>query len=220
MKPRERINEFRQAKNRKRNGPKWHLDQRSIANDDFPGTSFDGLFLECAETWTQTHRKDEDAAKKVKCPLVKHWLSPQYTAFSEALQNQHPERDRLEEEQETEKRADEFYAFVGHCLADACVKGESEILREMADALDQWTKHTPQPDKLRTALLDCRSSARLEPASMRDILQKLPRYGIRHTKDIERQIRRICKEIGLELKGKPGRPKAKNPDTKRPKKRH
>jgi hypothetical protein len=166
-----------------------------LSEDDLPGTGFDGLFLQSAEAWTWTHRHDPKARAKAACPVAKHFLN--------APGRKRPPGIEREDDRETEA----FYANVGSALVDAIVRGASDFIRDMADALDIWKAHHPQPDRLRSALLlICLPKS--EAFTVKTILAKLPGYGVKlDPTNAPRIIRRLCAELGIKLRGTPGRPK-------------
>lgn len=197
MKTRERINLLRKAKG--------FTHQISLAEDDFPGTEFDGLFLDCAEAWAWTHRAEPNAAKLARCPVAKSFLKTGSQVDGQSAS-------------EEDERASEFFASIGRCLADACVLGESDFIRQLANALDTWTQHRPQRDAIRTALLLI-CLPRSQTFSVRQIIQRLPRYGVRVDENTPRIVRRITRELGIKVSGTTGKPSKGNADTNRRKSR-
>jgi hypothetical protein len=187
MKTRERLEKTRRAKG--------FIEKLRLVEDVFPGTSFDGLFHQMAEYWTWRNRKDSAARLAVRCPLAKHFFREGDRLDSKLNKARVAERDC---------DAAEFFEWVGQALADACMRGESAFVRELADAIDGWTNHVPQLDKLRSALLlICLPHS--AAFTIRHIQSQLPRHGVKEQVD-PRILRRLCRELGIKIEGKPGRP--------------
>ncbi|MEI8290665.1 MAG: hypothetical protein WCH99_14445 [Verrucomicrobiota bacterium] len=108
----------------------------------------------------------------------------------------------------------DFMAAMGLDFAQAFKKGNSKFFREWADAVDAWNNHKPQADKLRLAIITfC-----IPPTGifkMRDIIshlraERLIPESMKESvglADVRRNVRRICKELGIRIKGERGRPK-------------
>jgi hypothetical protein len=187
MKAHERLEKIRHAKG--------FIQKLRLADDVFPGTSFDETFRWMAEYWTWINRKDAAARLVVRCPLSKH--------FFRDGDRMNPKLKKAQVE-EFDREAAEFFEWVGRGLADACMRGESAYVRELADAIDKWTKHIPQLDKLRsTLLLICLPHS--ATFTIRHIQSQLPRHGVKGQVD-PRILRRLCRELGIKIEGKPGRP--------------
>jgi hypothetical protein len=109
-------------------------------------------------------------------------------------------------------------AAFGEDFAIAFKNGNSDFFREWADAVDAWHSHKPFEDKLRVAIIRfcIPPKGRFQ---MRDIIQHLREKKIipatikesAGLADIRRNVRRICNELGIAIKGESGRPK--NRDT-------
>lgn len=105
--------------------------------------------------------------------------------------------------------------------ADAIRVGNSGFLREIADAIDAFSNHRPEPDQLRQALIEIiwqpsfndqvlallRERGLWQPAKMRDVLARLNQRGFLVSDSQIRHVRRLCAELGFKVEGKPGRPK-------------
>jgi hypothetical protein len=105
----------------------------------------------------------------------------------------------------------------GVAFAKAVRDGNSQFFRDWADCVDRWRDHEPQRDALRSALIEfCWQKERTY--TMRDIIQHLRGKDFipKTIKEsagldaIRRNVRRICGELGITVKGKSGRPKNKD----------
>jgi hypothetical protein len=103
---------------------------------------------------------------------------------------------------------------LGFEMAKAVRFGNSALFRQWANAIDAHKNHEPFPDKLRAAISNfCVPSNR--SYAMRGIIQHLRELNLisKTSKesvglaDIRRNVRRICRENGITIKGKSGRPK-------------
>lgn len=192
MKTRERLKKLKGAKS-------WKEKMR-LASDDFPGTDFDGLFRDMAEAWTHTHRNDPAKLQKARCPMAKSWSK---------IDNRKLDAETI---REGDNWARAFYEGIGGCLADACVRGESEFLRELADALDVWKRHTPNPDKLRQLVYVQSHPLMRKHISMKRLREILENNGIPYDDSTRSYIQKqIAPECDLVIKGKPGRPTNRKP---------
>ena len=221
MKTRERIKAMRKATG--------FSDKISLAQDDHPGTAFDGIFADLTGAWVKFSEDDPGFEKAIRNPAQRH-AAIQSRKWRGGLSKS--ERDcvqrgaREDAESNIKSLRDEPLGYVvsakllsqvGVWMADAIVKGESGFLREMADALDRWTKHAPQPDKLRSAVILILGTPlrRKTTVTMRHILSVLPKLGCPFPNDpagrntMERRVRTIAKELGVAkaIKGTPGAPK-------------
>jgi hypothetical protein len=186
-----------------------------LAEDNFPGTGFDGIFKDLTEAWITAHEGEPHYWKEIRNPVMRK--------MAQTSQKFH---DGMSKEQKqfihkfAKERADandRWLREIGADLADAVVKGDSAFLRQTADALDQWTNHQPSEDKLRTAILYLtgRRRCKLPPISMREILAALPRLGYPFPDDAEgkanmaNRVRELAKELGESdsISGKTGRPR-------------
>ncbi len=170
----------------------------TLANDDFPGTPYDDFFLGATESWLDAHHEDRQSLKKTVAGLLaKKWASGDPSVID-------PGTVKLCKEE-----ASEFFTQAGELLSEAVIKGDSTTLRKMADALDEWVKHTPQPDRLRGAIVQESAICKLlnHPFTMRLLVSKLKGYKVPVDESTRRRARTICAELGIKLVGKPGRPK-------------
>lgn len=93
----------------------------------------------------------------------------------------------------------------GEMLGEKVAARDSGFFRRLADALDTWRTHKPVPDQRRSALVEICVPPD-GPHEMKDILKHLPAYGVEVTQDTPRLVRREAKELGITIKGSPGRP--------------
>ena len=178
MKTRERLNRIKKSKS-------W-TERIALARDHLPGTKFDAFIINLLDTLQSC---ELHPAQKRK------YFSPK-TGVDLAAMN-----------------TDTLAAF-GEDLARAIQRGNSKLFREWADAVDTWHNHKPQADKLRTAIIYFCVPPK-EKFKMRDIIQHLREQNLvpKTSKesvgldDLRRTIRRICKDFGIALGGKSGRPK-------------
>ena len=211
---------------------KCYSEQLDIAEDSFPGTPFDGLFRDLSEAWMTLHEAEPNYEKAIRNPVMKKMAvdSKRRQAGLTKEQKKVMQDGDREDGEIYRQRLDEFLSGVssdrkgwaklesvvlsrvGACLADAVVKGESGLLREMADALDEWKRHEPTPDKMRAAIVsECHSARRLgKKFTMRELAKALRAFGVdTDNQDTTRTARRIAKEMGAPFQGTAGRPKAK-----------
>ena len=102
----------------------------------------------------------------------------------------------------------------GVAFAEAVRDGDSQFFRDWADCVDSWRDHKAQRDGLRSALIEFCWQKELT-YTMRDIMQHLRKKelipaAIKESAglaDIRRNVRRICRELGIELHGESGRPR-------------
>ena len=106
----------------------------------------------------------------------------------------------------------------GKIMAEAVKRGDSGYFRRWAALIDAWSKHEPQPDKLREAIIGF-CVPQDEIFTMRELMAHLEQCnlvtkrgrgkasGVDERRNEERAIRRICKELGFRIKGKPGAPR-------------
>lgn len=123
----------------------------ALCDDDFPGTEFDGLFLDLTEAWIELHDKEKGYERKIRNPVMRQ-MAESHSKHQAGLT---PRQRKLLKAVHAQSRreTDELLKTFGAALADACVKGESQVLYDMAEALKAWTQHKPgEPDK-RTTLL-------------------------------------------------------------------
>jgi hypothetical protein len=105
----------------------------------------------------------------------------------------------------------------GMQMAKAVRDGNSTLLRNWADAIDEWHKHKCNPDPLRAEIIAYTafhgSNAELEkPLSKRtfqvkDIVAHLKSKHMDKGVHTARIVYRICKELGIRIHGTPGHPK-------------
>jgi len=104
--------------------------------------------------------------------------------------------------EEVDKHTKDFFAAIGEDFARAFRGRNSSLFRRIADALDVW-KVRPEPDPLRAAVLwACIPPDR--PHAIQDVIAKVRVKGFQNS---ERQIRSLCKELGLQIKSPMGAPK-------------
>jgi hypothetical protein len=96
----------------------------------------------------------------------------------------------------------------GYFFADAINRGKSQLLRDLADCIDAYHAHEPQPDLLRQCVIAF-CVPQNAPFKMRDILAHLRAQKVNAGKDPRAAVRRMCKELGLAIKGTAGRPPRK-----------
>jgi hypothetical protein len=194
MKTRERIKYIRAAKS--------FSERIGVANDVLPGTNFDEFFADCTELWLWHHRNDPDKAAKVRSAFAKR-LAQTVKWCADTMDT----KDVQDEDGDQTK----CYIFLGQRLVEICAQGETQLLSDMADALATWTKHTPQPDKWRSAIATL--GATLQRAkgkfTVRDSLPLLKASGVAVNEDTPRMVRRTAGELGYAVKGAVGRPKKK-----------
>jgi hypothetical protein len=184
-------------------------EKASIAQDYYPGTAFDGLFRDLTEAWINLNKDDPGFEKAIR-NAARRRMAIQSSERGAGLAK--PQRDILQRgaRENAVGNLIRLSRFGGR-LADAIVKGESDFLRDMADALDLWTKHDPHPDKFRTLVLLLTHTSLREKGtiSMRHILLILTELGIPVDGNTRRRIRTLAKELGASkaIKGKPGAPK-------------
>lgn len=77
-------------------------------------------------------------------------------------------------------------------------------LRRLADALDAYRAHRPNPDKLRSAI---NYFVRGDSVSWAYLISRLSRRFNTEDESVRKQIRRICRESGIRIIGTRGRPK-------------
>lgn len=149
-------------------------DQLWLANDRPPGTPFDRCIRDAA-----FHLKVVDGDVKALLPV----FGKQYRWAAER---------RVQE-------AKSWLEGLGTDIARLFVARNSAEIHALADAVEAWKRHKPEPDKLRSELI-----SRFRPrasVTMREIMRFV---GNRTS---ERQARRMCADLGIKIKGRPGRPK-------------
>jgi hypothetical protein len=214
MKTRERIKAMRKALG--------FSEKISLAQDDYPRTAFDGLFADLTGAWV-TISEDEPGSEKAIRNQAQRSLAIECHNLRRSQDWQTSRREDAARNLKCLRKESVGYLAnimllgqVGVSMADAIAKGESGFLREMADALDLWTKHVPQPDKLRSAVILTLNPHPLgKTVTMRHILSVLPKLDCPFPNDeyarkiMERRVRTLAKELGLSgaIKGKPGAPK-------------
>jgi len=108
----------------------------------------------------------------------------------------------------------------GESVVEAIAKRDSQTLHELADAVEAWKNHKPEPDKLRKEInlffaeqqqLFWRNggqSPKVQAVSMRELLAHLCKKRIaENTEGWRRHLREVCKKMNLPIAGNPGAPK-------------
>jgi hypothetical protein len=106
---------------------------------------------------------------------------------------------------------------LGEMVAAQIKAGNSEWLRQMAEALETWRGHRPQPDRIREAVIRfCVPPSK--HFEMRDIVAHLVDAGLAEKavrsdehNDLRRQVYRICKETRITVRGTSGKPRHDTP---------
>lgn len=102
---------------------------------------------------------------------------------------------------------------IGFHFAKIIKHGKSDALRKMADAIDQWHAHKPNPDKFRIEILRfCREPNKT--FTVRDIVNHLQvknlvskKLDTENYQNLRKKIVGICDECRIKISGKAGRPK-------------
>jgi len=107
-------------------------------------------------------------------------------------------------------------AGLGMQMARAVSARKSAWFREWADAIDEWRKHKPHPDKLRAAIMSyALFHSNASPGKpmpdrtfqMKAIIDYLKTTKVGVNNNTPRVVYRICDELGIAIKGEPGKPK-------------
>jgi hypothetical protein len=172
----------------------WHR-RLDLANDLFPGTEFD-LIFEPARVAFELARAAWPRANKA---LDLRQLWKKAPAISR-----------------------EIWQRLGFDLARLIETGDSETLHRVADALNKWKRHVPDPDPIRATIIALdgmgKSVAvrtpsgrlrkkRLPGPSVRDVLRNLRLQGIPTNEETPKLIRVRARELEIPLHGPAGRPK-------------
>ena len=207
MNTRARIKRMRRSKD-------WG-ERLDLAEDNYPGPGFDGIFKDLTEAWITAHEGEPHYWKEIRNPVMRK-MAQTSQKFHDGMTKE--EKQFLQTFAKEDAAAnDRWLREIGADLADAVVKGNSAFLRQTADALDQWTNHQPSEDRLRAAILYLTEEVgnRRPAISMREILAALPRLGWPFPGDAEgkasmaNRVRELAKELGVSgaISGKTGRPR-------------
>ena len=106
------------------------------------------------------------------------------------------------------ERIDDF----GIEMAIAVADGNAQLFHDYADAIERFKNHVPDPDKIRATIVLC--CMRRKSYTILEIVHHLqskklvpPRLDTDSYKNLRKKIERICKECGIRISGKVGRPK-------------
>ena len=189
-------------------------EKMRVAEDSYPGTDFDGLFRDLTVSWIELHHDAPAAEKLIRNPAIRKLAKRQLdmTRMLATIGERLKLSTREEDAGMRRKARGDFFQWVGECIADLCVRGESKFLRELANALDAWKWHEPKPDAIRQAVLMTADSAKRlgRKFTMRELAKQSNAHGLDIAdQNTRRTVRRIAKDMGMPFQGKAGRPKTK-----------
>lgn len=185
-------------------------DKIRLAEDSYPNTEFDGLFRDLTEAWMQLHGHDPQFERAIRNTTMREMATTGRQRDAKQTERERKLRQGLDKEHAQD--TDDFLRAVGAAMADAVAKGAAGFFADLAKALQVWTRHQAQPDRLRTAVIGFCN--RRKSVSMRELMLYLVAVGLVPAAvksddhdDARRTVRRICKSLGVKLSGKRGRPK-------------
>ena len=149
-------------------------DKIRLAEDSYPGTEFDGLFRDLTEAWMQLHEHEPQFESAIRNTTMREMATT--GRQRDAKQTERERKLRQGFAKERAQDTDDFLRAVGAAMADAVAKGAADFLTDMAKALQIWTHHQAQPDKLRAGIIgfcDFRESV-----SMRELMRYLVAVGL------------------------------------------